>query len=99
MSRTRRGHIRGGALRYSGVHAPSDVREEGFGVDRSELDALIHERTLAREAWDQALTELIETEATNRPVALASYRSARAHFYDVHESLEAHLISLLRTEH
>ena len=66
--------------------------------DRSELDGLLHERALALEAWDEALHELITTDPGNRPTAIGSYRAAREHFYEVHESLEAHLISLLRQQ-
>ena len=65
-------------------------------VDRSELDGLLRERALALEAWDEALHELITTDPGDRPTAIGTYRSAREHFYQVHESLEAHLIALLR---
>lgn len=66
-------------------------------MDRSELDGLLRERELAWEAWEKALDQLISTtDAESRPRVIAEYREARARFYEVHESLEAHLISLLR---
>ncbi|HEY8338643.1 MAG TPA: hypothetical protein VIK95_02175 [Egibacteraceae bacterium] len=66
-------------------------------MDRSELDALLRERALAWDAWEEALQQLISTtDPESRPIAIARYREARAKFYEVHESLEAHLISLLR---